>query len=101
MESDSEWEVEQILQRGRFNNITYYLVKWAGYSREQATWEPITNLEHCQHAICQFESALKNVKRGSKKKTKKSKMKLDKVFDSQKLSELKNMLMATESRDAE
>lgn len=44
MESDTEWEVEQILERGRFNNVTYYLVKWLGYSREEATWEPITNL---------------------------------------------------------
>lgn len=49
MENPQEWEVEQILQRGRINNIKHYLVKWKGYPLDEATWEPITNLDNCQH----------------------------------------------------
>jgi Chromo (CHRromatin Organisation MOdifier) domain len=50
--------VQKIVQRGRFNNITHYLVHWRGYEESEATWEPITNLENCEDAIMQFENAI-------------------------------------------
>lgn len=53
-EKEKEWEVEKILQRGSINNMTHYLVKWVGYPLDEATWEPITNLDNCQHAILKF-----------------------------------------------
>jgi flagellar biosynthesis GTPase FlhF len=75
-EEEREWEVQQILQRGRFNNITHYLVHWRGYEESEATWEPITNLENCEDAIMQFENTIlnktKNVTVGKRKRAKKS-----------------------------
>lgn len=56
---DSEeprWEVESILRkrtRGR-NNIEY-LVKWLGYPIEEATWEPLANVDRAEEAIQEFE----------------------------------------------
>lgn len=57
--------MEQILQRGRFSNITHYLVHWRGYEESEATWEPITNLENCEDAIMQFENTILNRTRGA------------------------------------
>lgn len=56
---NQEWEVEKIIRRGRFNNTTQYLVLWKGYSQDEATWEPITNLQNCQESIIEFERGLK------------------------------------------
>jgi hypothetical protein len=88
---EQEWEVERILERGRFNNLTYYLVKWVGYPVEEATWEPITNLDNCQHAIFQFENTIRNQpppKKTPKRKVKKPNLDLDKIFGKDLLDEL-------------
>lgn len=39
-EPQSEYEVESILAQKSFPNGDAYLVKWAGYPLERATWEP-------------------------------------------------------------
>ncbi|EDN09833.1 predicted protein [Histoplasma mississippiense (nom. inval.)] len=39
-EPQSEYEVESILAQKSFPNGDVYLVKWAGYPLERATWEP-------------------------------------------------------------
>jgi hypothetical protein len=55
-----EFEVEKLLdkrviRRGR-GSTTQYLVKWLGYPEYEATWEPTSNLTHCQDLITEFES---------------------------------------------
>lgn len=39
-----EWEVEEILDSRMFWNHLQYLVKWKGYGREEASWEPKSNV---------------------------------------------------------
>jgi hypothetical protein len=51
--------------------MTHYLVKWVGYPLEEATWEPLTNLDNCQHAIIQFETSLRSIQTRSRKPRKK------------------------------
>ena len=33
-----------------------YLVKWAGYSVFDSTWEPASNLTHCGDILAAFKS---------------------------------------------
>ncbi|KAJ7099574.1 hypothetical protein B0H15DRAFT_927978 [Mycena belliarum] len=35
-----------------------YLVKWAGFSNDENSWEPTTNLEACELLICRFWQAV-------------------------------------------
>jgi hypothetical protein len=55
-----EYEIEQILQvkfaKGR-NPKKLYLVKWKGYSDDENTWEPESNLD--KSIVIQFEKAQK------------------------------------------
>ena len=39
------YTVESLLETRLHGNTREYLVKWAGYSRDQATWEPATNIK--------------------------------------------------------
>ena len=42
----NRWTVDCILTHKKIRNIRHFLVKWEGYPREEATWEPahhITN----------------------------------------------------------
>lgn len=51
VEGHEEYEVEEIIEeRGRAGRKAY-LVKWLGYPREQCTWEPVSNLTHCDEAL--------------------------------------------------
>ena len=51
---DPVYEVEFILdQRGSPGNREY-LVKWKGFPREAATWEPEKNLEGCKQLLREF-----------------------------------------------
>jgi len=38
------YDVEKILRHRQNNNQTEYLIKWLGYTEEENTWEPETNL---------------------------------------------------------
>ena len=46
---------KRVIRRGR-GSTTQYLVKWVGYPEYEATWEPTSNLTHCQDLITEFES---------------------------------------------
>jgi len=54
MASESEWEAEEILDSRIERNKTKYLVKWAGYPREESTWEPIANLNNSKRLIKEY-----------------------------------------------
>lgn len=36
-----------------------YLIKWEGWSKEESTWEPMSNLGHIQDLIAEFEKKRK------------------------------------------
>jgi chromobox protein 1/chromobox protein 3 len=45
----NEYEVEKILNHRNKNGRKQYLLKWAGYSIEESTWEDVENLNKCQN----------------------------------------------------
>lgn len=54
---DEFYEVEALLDC-RFDPTDekkYYLVKWAGYSNEDCTWEPADNLQSAANLIRKFD----------------------------------------------
>jgi hypothetical protein len=56
---EPEWEVEsilnhQVIKKGK-NKGVYYLIRWAGYSKEFDTWEPEENLTNCEEAIQEYK----------------------------------------------
>ena len=53
---DEEYEVDAILKKRTVNGQTEYLVKWLGYDKEEATWEPTRNL-HCPDKVQEFEES--------------------------------------------
>lgn len=58
-----EFEVESLLDYrerkvgGSRRTVPEYLVKWKGYSHEHNTWEPLTNLTHCDGFIQEYQAA--------------------------------------------
>lgn len=54
-EEEEMYEVEDILQKRGVGNNIEYLVKWKGYSKSEATWEHINNLENCKEIVAHFE----------------------------------------------
>ena len=49
------YEVEKIIgQRVNKAGIQFYLIKWKGYSTEEATYEPISCLENVKDMVEQF-----------------------------------------------
>ena len=62
----SKYEVEKILNDKVDNGITYYRIKWKGYSLFHSTWETEDNiLENCSDLIDKYKSnkSAKNSKR--------------------------------------
>lgn len=56
IEGEKEYEVEEILDSRIYRNKFQYLVKWKGYSHEENTWEPESNLENSKNLITSFHS---------------------------------------------
>ena len=66
-----EYEVEEILDSGvdAKTKQALFLVKWKGYSEEDNTWEPKTNLAHAKDILQEYEAAEKKEKKTVKKGT--------------------------------
>ncbi|CAL8077363.1 unnamed protein product [Orchesella dallaii] len=54
-EEEEEYEVDEILETRKRKGVREFLIKWNGYSKSTATWEPETNLS-CESLIKQFMS---------------------------------------------
>lgn len=52
--SDTEWEVEKILDVRVRDGIKEYLLKWVGYDESESTWEPQEYLS-CKKLLREFE----------------------------------------------
>jgi hypothetical protein len=52
--TESEYEIERILDTKRVRNQQYYLVKWKGYDDSENTWEPTSHLRNSQESIRKF-----------------------------------------------
>ncbi len=49
------YEVEEIRGKRVQNGRKEYLVKWKGFSEEECTWEPLSNLDACAKMIAKYE----------------------------------------------
>ena len=54
-----EYTVEKVLNKKTVKGKKFYLVKWEGYSRAKATWEPESNLVGCGDAVQEYEDTLR------------------------------------------
>ncbi len=57
VEGAAEYEVEEILRSGYRRGVFRYLVKWKGYSADEAEWLPESRLEHAQDLVREFHEA--------------------------------------------
>ena len=53
---DDYYTVEQILKRKKVGKRVLYLVKWEGFSTEEATWEPMSNLQNVKQMVIAFNA---------------------------------------------
>ena len=56
IDSNFEYEVEDILDKRKFRKGHQYLVKWVGYPKEDSTWEPLSNLKNANDILKRFNS---------------------------------------------
>ncbi|KAJ1579230.1 hypothetical protein NDA11_000905 [Ustilago hordei] len=60
VESDLEYEVEQILDSKvdhRYRDPLFYLVRWVRYGPDHNSWEPASNLTHASDLLADFHTA--------------------------------------------
>ena len=57
LDGELEYEVECILDKRmtkfclKHKRVPQYLIKWKGYGHEHNTWEPLSNLTHCNEIL--------------------------------------------------
>jgi hypothetical protein len=56
-QESTEYEVEAILDERKVGNETQFFVRWAGWSSEHNTWEPIANLTNARDLIAEYRSS--------------------------------------------
>ncbi|KFY15270.1 hypothetical protein V492_02110 [Pseudogymnoascus sp. VKM F-4246] len=56
-EKDEEYEVERVLDSRVHNGELKFYILWKGFSMEEATWEPRSNLENSTEAIDEYFEA--------------------------------------------
>ena len=54
-----EYQVETVLNSKLVKGRRFYLVKWKGYGRKDATWEPESALENCSELRQEYEDNLR------------------------------------------
>lgn len=52
---EKEWEVDGIIGKREIDGRVQYRVRWSGFSEEDATWEPLENLDNAADHIDVFE----------------------------------------------
>lgn len=57
-----EYEVKRIIGKKGRNDRLKYKVQWRGYPKEEATWEPMEHLQHCQQKIDKYERKLERMR---------------------------------------
>ncbi len=62
----NEYEVEKIVNKRIRNGKVEYKIKWAGYSMDECTWEPLKNLENIAKMIENYNMNLIEKKEGKK-----------------------------------
>ena len=55
VEREEEYEVEKILNIKKKECRLLYLVKWKGYPRSEATWEPASHLSHASRILEEYK----------------------------------------------
>ena len=56
LESEQEYEVEEILDSRMHRSKLQYLVKWLGYQSFENSWEPVANVKHAKSLVDVFHS---------------------------------------------
>jgi len=55
VESDEEYQVENILEKQMISEKAHYLIRWKRYNISENTWELIENLKGCTRMLQHFE----------------------------------------------
>jgi len=64
VESDEEYEIENILRRRMINKKVHYLIKWKRYNISENIWKLKENLKNCVRTLQCFEKRIElNFKR--------------------------------------
>jgi hypothetical protein len=58
--SETEFEVERLMDKRIKNRRIEYLVKWVGYPDDKSTWEPRSSLTDAQESIDEYEHSKAN-----------------------------------------
>ena len=54
-EDERQWDVDGIIGKREVDGCVQYLVQWSGFRQDEATWEPLENLDNAVGLIDAFE----------------------------------------------